>query len=84
MRCSDNFYVGGVSVDFTLGFEPVENIENICHLAPVVKICLWLKTYRQWKTKYKIYVLVKLNKSIGKYVLYFQTMFLSSIAFHAI
>ena len=39
MRCSDNFYVGGVSVDFTLGFEPVENIENICHLAPVVKIC---------------------------------------------
>ena len=28
-----------LNVDFPLDFEPVENIENICHLASVVKIC---------------------------------------------
>ena len=32
-------HVVTLNVDFTLDFEPVENIENICHLAPVVKIC---------------------------------------------
>ena len=28
-----------LNVDFTKDFEPVENIENICHLASVVKVC---------------------------------------------
>ena len=28
-----------LNVDFTLDFEPVGNIENICHLASVVKVC---------------------------------------------
>ena len=28
-----------LNVDFPLDFETVENIENICHLASVVKIC---------------------------------------------
>ena len=35
--------MGGVvpfNVDFTLGFEPVRNIENICRLTLVVKICI--------------------------------------------
>ena len=32
-------HVVTLNVDFTLDFEPAENKENICHLAPVVKIC---------------------------------------------
>ena len=32
-------HVVTLNVDFTLDFEPVENIENICHLASVVKVC---------------------------------------------
>ena len=42
-----------------------------------------LKTYRQRKTKYKIYYLVKLNRNIGKSVIYFETVLSSSIVFHA-
>ena len=33
------FWDATFNVDFTLDFEPVGDIESICHLAPVVKIC---------------------------------------------